>query len=133
MKTRKLLALVLSALMLVGMLVACGGSGAKTNVTLTLKIDAENSTLFDATITVDAKNPTVADVIEEAALSHGLDLNWTDMGSLTMPDYPDMQNEDGTYEMWICKVNGTEGSSDTVIKEGDKIVYTYTHYIPKED
>jgi hypothetical protein len=87
-------------------------------------------------ISVKGETITVGDVIEEATMSYGLTLGWTDLDALTMPDYPDLLNEDGTYDMWICLINGSEPKGrtrETEVKAGDKIVYTYTHYTPVEE
>ena len=136
MKTCKLLALMLAAMMLVGALVSCGGGGATTDVTLILQVDGDDAPMFDQVISVKGETITVGDVVEEATMSYGLTLGWTDLDALTMPDYPDHLNEDGTYDMWICLINGNEPKGrtrETEVKAGDKIVYTYTHYIPVEE
>ena len=128
MRKIRVLALVLAAILMVGMCVGCASNNDIT-VTLTF-VDNEGNTYWSQEIKVNSETPTVELAVNEANATYpDLGCEWSDRYELSIAGYPDTQLEDGTFMYWTFTVNGEEATAkanEATIADGDVITYTYT-------
>ena len=130
MKKFRILALALACVMMIGMCVGCSSAN---DITVTLKfVTEDNHEFFSQEIKINAETPTVELAVNEANATYtSLGCTWSDRYELSLADYPDVVNEDGSSIYWSFTINGEEATAkanEAVIKDGDVIVYTYTTF-----
>lgn len=135
MKKMKILALALVAVLMVSVLAGCNTSANAITVTLIMKTspDAETA-LFEQEIKINAENPTVELIINEACATYpDLNASWTNLDALEMPEYPDKMNDDGSFDYWACYIDGVEPETgrakNAAVTDGCTVEYVYTHAV----
>lgn len=137
MKKFRVLSLVLAAVLLVGILAGCSTSASDIHVTLKF-IDAEGNEIFNQDIAVNAEEPTVDLVVNEAANTYFdfIECKWDNRFALSVrdkikeADYPDALDF-----YWLFFLNGEEATAKanlTAVKDGDVVEYKYTAFVAEE-
>ncbi len=135
MKKFRILALILAVVLCAGLMAGCSTSADDITVTLILITDS-GVEYFNQEIKVKGEGATVETVVNEANMEYeNLQITWTNIGGMSMADYPATTLEDGSSMYWAFTINDVEpkGSASTnSVKDGDKITYTYTEFVSED-
>ena len=132
MKIRRTAALLILAVMALGMFAACGeSSSSEITVSVVFYNDKGEAVVnLENKVKVSGENPTVIDAVRYVNDNFDFTIGLTS----DEKNVKSFSNEDGTYNngtfVWQYYVNNTDkapkgDAADCVIKDGDKIIYKF--------
>ncbi len=117
-----------------------GGSGSSvSNITASVKVLADEKTVWLSTSLSMPKGSTAAELLKKAFSKAGITAKGIDSGYITSVSYKDetlSQFDKGDNSGWMYKVNGktpNKGISSYTLKSGDAITLYYTEDWTKEE
>ena len=137
MKTKKLVVFAIIIALLSSFIISCE---ATPIVNVTLIITAGEEEVFNDTIEIQHKEPTLMMLVQEAAMLNGINVVYNEAGDsiLDIGEYPSYTDEEtGIQYFWEYKVNGalpdnaTGGKANAQpIADGDVFEYVYSTFDP---
>ncbi len=132
MKTTRIIAVVLSLMLIACMFAACGSTASENFVTVTVNFEADGEQFYSKEVTVNADEPTVLMAVQQIMdenddITIVLDDEVEPTTILDVNDYVDSADA-----FWEFKLNDddyvdTKGRASTnAIKDGDVITWGYT-------
>ncbi len=133
MKIKRTVALLILAVMALGMFASCGGGSSSSEITVSVVFynDKDEAVVnLENKVKVSGENPTVIDAVRYVNDNFDFTIGLTS----DEKNVKSFSSEDGTYNngtcVWQYYVNKTDkapkgDASDYVIKDGDKIIYKF--------
>ncbi|MCI8388474.1 MAG: DUF4430 domain-containing protein [Clostridiales bacterium] len=138
MKLTRIISLMIVGVLLALSFVSCQGSVEKQEVTVTVRIIADDpdEPVLDTQITFKAETPTVLGAVIEACNKNEISYVLTD-GEDSIKDiqeYVNYTDADGIMHYWMYYINDVEptsGKANTnAVADGDVILYQYIAFDP---
>lgn len=131
-KTIRILVLCMAAVMFVTSFASCGAKTSENAVTVSIKISAGDTVIFDDEVTVNSDEPTVMQAFQQAMDDdNDFPIVVFDDEENPMTVYDVGEFKDSTEKFWEFRVNDIafsdiKGQAGVYsIKEGDKIYWEY--------
>lgn len=132
MKIRRMAALLILAVMALGLFASCGGSSSSEITVSVVFYNDKNEAIvnLENKVKVSSENPTVIDAVRYVNDNFDFTIGLTS----DEKNVKSFSSVDGTYNngtfVWQYYVNNTDkapqgDASDYVIKDGDKIIYKF--------
>ena len=128
MKKMAKIVVLLVVVMIGTALSSCAGQIVETKVTL--KITAGSDQIFNGEVAVTGENPTVLQVVKEAAIVHGIKAVYDDKDeSVIKFSFYNNTEIDGNMYLWEYKINTlppkTGKAGTNTVASGDTIEYNF--------
>lgn len=139
MKKNRVLIFLLIAVMMTGNMLLASCTGAVEPINVTLIIQAGEDEILNVTMPIDVANPTVMNLVQEAAIVYELNITYNDnVDSVKdIEGYAQKTDDNGVSYFWEYLVDGTLPENTTGgkanaqgIKDGMVIKYIYSSYNP---
>ncbi len=133
---KKILTLALAVVLVAISVISCGPKVEPITVALSFK--AGNDLVFTGDILIEAENPSVVDLVNEAVIYYGVDAEISEDGrSVKKVSYYYNTDIDGLAYYWQYTINGVAPETGTAntnyVKDGDKVEYTFVIVDPETE